>query len=53
VLAKALAKLWFRASGPREVTHQRMNVPRMLPLDTGDFEKYIAQYSRTCGGCWN
>jgi hypothetical protein len=37
VPAKALAKLWFRTSGPREithqVTHQRMNVPPMLPLD--------------------
>jgi hypothetical protein len=33
VPAKALAKLWFRASGPREVAHQRMNVPPMLPLD--------------------
>jgi hypothetical protein len=51
VLAKGLAKLWFRASGPREVTHQRMNVPPMLPLeemklaslDTHDIEKYVAQ----------
>ncbi len=52
VLAKGLAKLWFRASGPREVTHHRMKVVPALPLDemklasldTRDIEKYIAQY---------
>ncbi len=52
VLAKGLAKLWFRAAGPREVTHHRMKAPPMLPmeemkqasLDTGDIEKYIAQF---------
>ncbi len=52
VLAKGLAKLWFRASGAREVTHRRMKVAPALPLDamkqasldTGDIEKYIAEY---------
>jgi GDSL-like Lipase/Acylhydrolase len=51
VLAKAVAKLWFRASGPREVTHRRMKVPPLLPLgemklaslDTHAIEKYVEQ----------
>jgi hypothetical protein len=52
VLARAMAKLWLRASGPREVAHQRMDVPRMLPLDemksatleTNDIERYVEQF---------